>query len=164
VDDERQFIPVFWAGGGSCAFDRKKYLQIGGLDPLYHPFYVEDTDLSYQAWKRGWKCLLAPSSKVTHKHRATSGKKYGHRFVDLTIRRNTFLFVWKNITDAGMTLEHVWNLPRIHGRSMMERDPAFEISAFMRAISRLPGALFRRLRNFRAYRYSDREVMARSHS
>src|SRR5207237_10888838 len=54
-DDNVEMVPVFWAGGGSCAIHRKKFLAIGGFDSLYHPFYVEDTDLSYQAWKRGWK-------------------------------------------------------------------------------------------------------------
>src|SRR5262245_31151865 len=53
VDDTYETIPVFWAGGGSCAIDRQKYLAIGGFDSLYRPFYLEDTDLSYQAWKRG---------------------------------------------------------------------------------------------------------------
>src|SRR5262249_4665449 len=69
-DGLKETLPVFWAGGGSCAIDRTKYLAIGGFDALYHPFYVEDTDLSYQAWKRGWKCLLAPASCVIHKHRS----------------------------------------------------------------------------------------------
>jgi len=103
-DENRETIPVFWAGGGACAVDRGKFLSIGGLDPLYRPFYVEDTDLSYQAWKRGWKCLLAPASRVLHKHRGTSKPKFGNRFVDDTIRKNQFLFIWKNLTDARMTL------------------------------------------------------------
>src|SRR5262249_30259614 len=39
-DHAAQTVPVFWAGGGSCAIDRNKYLEIGGFDPLYNPFYV----------------------------------------------------------------------------------------------------------------------------
>ena len=45
--------PCFYGGGGSCAFDRQKLLELGGFDPLFAPFYLEDTDLSYLAWKRG---------------------------------------------------------------------------------------------------------------
>src|SRR5262249_52741032 len=146
-DEKRDFIPVFWAGGGSCAIDRVKYRALGGLDPLYHPFYVEDTDLSYQAWKRGWKCFLAPASRVVHKHRSTSSVKFGNSFVDNTIRKNQYLFTWKNVTDVSMVLEHLLNLPRIHARAMLREKPAFEIRAFCRALRQLPEALTRRFRN-----------------
>src|SRR5262245_18458706 len=47
-DESRASVPVLWAGGGSCAIDRRKLSDLGGLDTLYHPFYVEDADLSYQ--------------------------------------------------------------------------------------------------------------------
>ena len=143
-------------------FDRRRYLEIGGLDPLYHPFYVEDTDLSYQAWKRGWKCVLAPASRVVHKHRGTSRPKFGNRFVDNTIRKNQYLFVWKNVTDFSMILQHLMNLPRIHGRAMLYGEPAFEFQAFFRALRQLPEALRKRLSNLSQYVISDHEVLTRS--
>jgi GT2 family glycosyltransferase len=162
ADQLRAAIPVFWAGGGSCAIDKAKYIEIGGLDDLYHPFYVEDTDLSYQAWKRGWKCLLAPSSRVVHKHRATSSRKFSTEFVDNTIRRNLYLFVWKNVTDGAMLLEHILNLPRIHGRAVMSGNGGFEVRAYLRACLKLPAALVRRFRNMGRYVIGDRDVLARS--
>jgi len=161
-EENQEAIPVFWAGGGSCAVGRRKFLAIGGFDPLYHPFYVEDTDVSYQAWKRGWKCLLAPGSHVVHKHRATSKTKFGNRFVDNTIRRNQYLFIWKNVTDLSMMLDHLVNLPRIHARSMIQNDPAFEIRAFFRAVRLLPRALAARISNASYYAVTDREVLAQS--
>src|SRR5450755_1812992 len=41
--------PCFYGGGGSCAFDRRKFLELGGFDELLRPFYLEDTDLGYLA-------------------------------------------------------------------------------------------------------------------
>jgi GT2 family glycosyltransferase len=161
LDAKRASIPVFWAGGGACAFDRRKYLTIQGLDEVYGPFYVEDTDLSYRAWKRGWKCLLAPASQVVHKHRATSSRKYSHRFVDETIRRNLFLFIWKNVTSPSMLLQHIWNLPRIHGSSMLKEGCRFELRAYRRALGRLPAALWKRLNTPAGY-ITDDEVLVRS--
>jgi GT2 family glycosyltransferase len=155
-------IPVFWAGGGSCAVDVKKFLAIGGFDQLYAPFYVEDADLSYQAWKRGWKCLLAPGSHVIHKHRATSKTKFGDRFVDNTIRRNTYLFIWKNVTDASMVFDHLLNLPRSHTRAMIQNGAQFECRAFVRAVLHLPEAMAKRVLNIPRYVMSDREVLVRS--
>lgn len=162
ADEARATLPVFWAGGGACAFDRAKYCEVGGLDDLYHPFYVEDTDLSYQAWKRGWKCLLAPASRVIHKHRATSSRKYSHDFVDNTIRRNLFLFVWKNVTDFSSVLDHVLNLPRIHGKAILHTSGMTEVSVYSRAVVRFPSALRRRIHCWDGYRFSDREVLLRS--
>jgi GT2 family glycosyltransferase len=161
-DETLETIPVFWAGGGSCAVNRKKFLSMGGFDPLYAPFYVEDADISYQAWKRGWKCLLAPASRVVHKHRGTSKAKFGDRFVDNTIRKNSFLFIWKNVTDATMIVEHILNLPRDHSRTMIQNGPQFEIEAFIRAVLRLPAALTKRVANISQYIISDHDVLARS--
>jgi GT2 family glycosyltransferase len=158
-DENRDTIPVFWAGGGSCALDRLKYQTIGGLDTLYDPFYVEDTDLSYQAWKRGWKCLLAPSSRVIHKHRGPSRPKFGNDFVDNTIRKNLFLFTWKNVTDYSLLASHLVNLPRVHGRAMSETGPGFEMSAFFRALLQMPEAIFKRLANMPFYVKRDQDVL-----
>jgi GT2 family glycosyltransferase len=158
-DENHTTIPVFWAGGGSGAFDREKYLEIGGLDTLYYPFYVEDTDLSYQAWKRGWKCLLAPQSRVVHKHRGTSRPKFGDDFVDNTIRKNQFLFVWKNVTDLSMVLSHLINLPRIHARAIIRGRPGFEALAFIRAVRQLPEAMLQKVANMPSYVTRDSSVL-----
>ena len=152
-------LPVFWAGGGACAIDRRKFAAIGGFDSLYHPFYVEDTDLSYQAWKRGWRCMFAPASRVLHKHRATSGPRFGDLFVNNTTRRNHYLFTWKNVTDSGMLVEHLARLPSIHGRAIAQFGAAFEVRAYLRACLRLPLAILRRLSNVRTYVLNDRDVL-----
>ena len=71
-----QEVPLFFACAGACFYDRAKLLELGGFDPLFSPFYVEDVDLSYQAWKRGWRCVLEPSAhRVSFQqlhHRAVS--------------------------------------------------------------------------------------------
>ena len=69
-------FPCFYGGGGSCAFDRRKFLALGGFDELLAPFYLEDTDLGFMAWKRGWKVLYQPASVVHHEHRGTIGKTF----------------------------------------------------------------------------------------
>jgi O-antigen biosynthesis protein len=162
IDDQEESRPamnVFWAGGGACAVDRRRFQSLGGFDLLYHPFYVEDLDLSYQAWKRGWKSVLAPESRVVHKHRGTSGPRFGDLFVNNTTRRNHYLFVWKNVTDFGMLKQHIRGLPYIHGRAISQYGAAFEYRAYLRAILRLPMAIRRRLSNVRSYIASDCDVL-----
>ena len=94
----RSPIYTFYAVGAHCAIDRQKYLSLGGFDSLYHPFYWEDVDLCYRAWKNGWKSIVEPKSIVYH---ALSGPiRSDNKLSDIAniIRRNRFLFVWKNIT------------------------------------------------------------------
>ena len=95
-------FPCAYAGGGSSAFDRKKFLELGGFDEVLRPFYYEDTDLGHMAWKRGWRVLYQPKSVVFHEHRGTIGRKFTTDFVESTIRKNAILFCWKNI--------HAWHL------------------------------------------------------
>lgn len=99
-------FPCAYPGGGSSAFDRCKFLELGGFDHLFHPFYYEDTDLGLLAWKRGWKVLYAPGSVVYHEHRGTIGRKFSPELIQATIRRNALLYVWKNVHDWRMLPAH----------------------------------------------------------
>ena len=104
----RESYPCFYGGGGSCAFDRKKFLEIGGFDELLKPFYLEDTDLGYLAWKRGWKVLYQPASMVYHEHRGTIGKRFSEAYIQNVLRKNFLLFTWKNIHSWGRLISHFW--------------------------------------------------------
>jgi len=99
-------FPCFYGGGGSCAFDRRKLLELGGFDELFAPFYLEDTDLGYLAWKRGWKVLYQPASVVFHEHRGTIGRVFTDRYIQSVIKKNFVLFCWKNVHDWRMLLAH----------------------------------------------------------
>ncbi len=157
-DLKQASVPIFWGGGGSCAFHRQKFLAMAGLDTLYDPFYLEDTDLSYQAWKRGWRSVLAPDSIVVHKHRGTNKLKFGDNYVDNTIRKNQYLFIWKNITDSQWILAHTLFLPVIQARLIWQTTWHFELRAFLRALLQLPESLAKRYRHRAAYVLSDAEI------
>src|SRR5262249_41159218 len=98
--------PTLYAGGGSTAYDREKFLELGGFDPLFEPFYLEDTDLSYCAWRRGWPVFYQPASKVFHEHRGTIGKHYSSAAIQAFLQKNYVLMVWKNIHRKGWMLSH----------------------------------------------------------
>ena len=138
-------VPILWAGGGSCAIDRRKYLELGGLDVLFDPFYCEDADLSLRAWQNGWRVLFAPESRVHHEHRATSKRVFGEAFVNETFRRNMFLLHWANIRDRRMFAQHLRNLPEMVYEQVRENGWSGARS-FAKALRRSPRAFLRRLR------------------
>jgi GT2 family glycosyltransferase len=54
-----------WASGAFCLIDVSFYRRIGGMDDLYF-LYLEDVDLSWQAWLNGYSVLYEPGATVTH--------------------------------------------------------------------------------------------------
>ena len=150
-------VATFWAGGGACAFDRRKYNDLGGLDVLYDPFYCEDADLSFRAWQNGWRVLFAPRSIVHHEHRSTSSRVFGEKFVNETFRRNHFLLHWANLSDPDLLAQHLVHLPAsVAGQ--VRREGWSGAKSFLRAMGRAPRALARRARA-RLPGPSDREIL-----
>jgi O-antigen biosynthesis protein len=102
----QSLFPCSYGGGGSCAYDQRKFLELGGFDELLSPFYLEDTDIGFLAWKRGWKVLYQPASKVWHEHRGTIGKKFTDDYIQSVLKKNFLLFCWKNIHEWPRLVTH----------------------------------------------------------
>ncbi len=153
----RRYYPAFWAGGGSSAFHRSRFLALGGFDELYSPAYVEDTDLSYRAWKCGWEILFAPGSVVRHEHRATSSRRFSPMALKNLIQRNQFLFIWRNISDWRLLLAHCLLLPWNFYRLARDHGAGIWLG-LMQAALRLPAILAACLRREVASCRSDHEV------
>ncbi|MDE3199133.1 MAG: glycosyltransferase [Acidobacteriota bacterium] len=142
-------FPCFYGGGGSCAFDRRKFLSLGGFDEILAPFYLEDTDIGFLAWKRGWKVLYQPASVVHHEHRGTIGRKFSREYIESVLQKNYILFAWKNIHDWSRLASHfIFSAVRARGA--------------LRAFRQLPGALRSRWRARRLAVVSDTEAFRRS--
>jgi O-antigen biosynthesis protein len=142
----------FWANGGSGAFRKSIWLKLGGLDEIFWPFYWEDIDLSYRAWKRGYKIIWEPQSVVHHQHEATIGSHFSQRYVDLISQRNQLLFIWKNITDLRMLLVHKFFLWK-----KLLTQPGYA-KPFLAAWFKFPLVFPRWLKEFKEQKVSDREI------
>jgi GT2 family glycosyltransferase len=158
-----ELFPCFYGGGGSCAFDKRKFLELGGFDPLYEPFYLEDTDLGYMAWKRGWKVLYQPASVVYHEHRGTIGRRFPPTYIQNVLRRNYILFAWKNVHSGPMLASHfffTWAAAVINWLAGdAPQRPSF--GAILRAFLRLPRALSARRRAQSLAAITDAEAFRR---
>jgi GT2 family glycosyltransferase len=89
--------PIPFAVGGTFLFDRAVFLELGGFDPLFAPFYFEDNDLCWRAWRRGHKTLFVPTSIVEHHHKGTIGKLVSEARRRAAVERGELLFNWKHL-------------------------------------------------------------------
>jgi len=165
VDGEiDRLYPIFYAGGGSTAYDREKFLALGGFDPLFEPFYLEDTDLSFNAWRRGWKVLYQPASRLYHEHRGTIGKRYSSESILAYLQKNYVLMVWKNVHRWGWLLSHFLYL---YGHMILcwagERtETRTTIGAFRLALEKWPQALRARYDALHSAAIRDADVFIRT--
>ena len=127
---------IFLLGGTSAAFERAKLLDLGGFDELFNPFYWEDADLSYRAWKRGWRILYEPKSLVYHQTHSTIARAYPQEYIERISERNKYILVWKNITDRKLLFYHFCWIPlRLAGLLIMGRW--HKLPALFLALSKL---------------------------
>ena len=101
---------TLWTFGGSMAVDRRKYLELEGMDEMYSPAYWEDIDLCWRARKKGWKIVFERNAVVYHHHESTNKSVLGKTRMKLYAYRNQILFVWKNIRGKQL-VEHFFWLP-----------------------------------------------------
>ncbi len=90
------------AAGPVLAVDRRKFLEIGGYDPLYFPGRIEDLDLGFAGWMAGWPGVYVPNSRSYHRGMASFEPAFGRGGSDRLALRNSLLFAWKNL--AGLRL------------------------------------------------------------
>ena len=125
---------TLWVSGGSSAFRRSIWDKLGGLDPLYDPFYWEDIDLSYRAIKSGYLTVFEPKSVVTHEHEEGIVKEtFSDKYVKKISYKNQFVFMWKNITDVRLIISHFLWLPYNFLKALLAGDWQF-FNGFILAI------------------------------
>ncbi|MBV9504832.1 MAG: glycosyltransferase [Acidobacteriia bacterium] len=156
-------FPCFYGGGGSCAFDRRKFQELGGFDPLLRPFYLEDTDLGYLAWKRGWRVLYQPRSIVFHEHRGTIGKRFDEAQIHGVLKKNYLLFSWKNMHDRRRLASHflfAW-AGAVMSVPFGDAPGRPNLVALWRGFVQLPEAVRSRWRALGLARVTDSEALRR---
>lgn len=149
-----------WAGGGSSAFRKKTWDELGGLNELFNPYYWEDIDVSYRAQKVGYKIIFEKKSRVIHEHEKgaikTSQKQFAIRKISY---RNQFFFVWINITDSELILSHFFWLPYHFLTAFLSKDLAF-FAGFFSAVRLLPNIISARKKVIKKFVTSDKMILS----
>jgi GT2 family glycosyltransferase len=146
-----------WAEGGSMVFDKKKYETINGFDTLYSPFYWEDIDLSYRAWKAGFTIHFDSHVLVEHHHESTIATYFQKSRINTISYRNQFITIWKNISDFSYLSEHVAYLVKNLFTYPFKGESAF-IKGFWMALLLLPQIAKKRRQQKIIWKKSDKEI------
>lgn len=146
-----------WAEGGSMIFDKTKYKHISGFDTLYSPFYWEDIDLSYRAWKAGYTIRFDTSVVVEHHHESTIATYFQKSRINTIAYRNQIITIWKNISDPLYFAEHIFYLIKTLLTQTIKGHHEFAKGLGM-AISVLPDILRKRQELWGTWKKTDREI------
>ncbi|MFH1454686.1 MAG: glycosyltransferase family 9 protein [Armatimonadota bacterium] len=159
IEKVKTLFPVSFATGACLAVDKEKFFALGGFDEIYHPYYWEDVDLSYRAWKRSWRVLYQPDSLVYHQRGATIGDGSRDPEVDKVFLRNMIFFTWKNLTDYKVLLKHFITLPFDLLFAVIGRRENY-IEAFKKALPKIKEVIKKRKQQHKKLAYSDSEVLS----
>jgi len=146
----------FAAIGAFSAYDRRKFLELGGFDPLTAMF--EDIEISYRAWKRGWFVKYEPRSIAYHDASQTMKRRYRPRSLDMLSRRSRILMHWILLHDRKMFGQHVACMAGRLLTSWIWLDWPFYWAVFT-GLRNISAVRSKRKENFRKTVRTDREIL-----
>lgn len=100
----QQFLPL----GTGFICDREKYMEIGGFDEIFSPYYWEDSDITLRALRNGWQIHYAPEKKLYHKTSSTISKTQSNIKRRLVSIRNKHLFAWRHMEGNMQWTKHIF--------------------------------------------------------
>jgi GT2 family glycosyltransferase/glycosyltransferase involved in cell wall biosynthesis len=123
---------VLYGSGGCSLYDSGKLRALGGVHELFAPAYVEDLDLGYRAWQRGWPTVFVSGARVVHRHRATTSRYYTQDQLDAVLEVNYLRFLATAVANARV-FRTLWDqaIRRLHIRARLGHGAA--VSGLIRA-------------------------------
>jgi GT2 family glycosyltransferase len=139
---------------GCCFLCRREvFLELGGYDSLYAPYFWEDVDLGYRAWRRGLSTLHVPEACCWHDGSATLETVTTEVTRQSVFFRNQVLFQLRNFQEPELR----WGLlGGLAAESLYSSSPPRRrgLAEALRLFNRVG---FRRLEGL-----SDSEILARA--
>lgn len=81
----------FFLTGANALIDRKKFIELKGYDEIFNPYYGEDVDLGFRAWRLGYKCYYEHNSICRHPNSATIKKEPQEKVKIISGRNKMYL-------------------------------------------------------------------------
>jgi GT2 family glycosyltransferase len=123
------------AAGPVLAVDRRRFLALGGYDPVFFPGRIEDLDLGFRGWMAGWRGYYVPDSVAYHRGFGTFAPAFGRAGCDRLATRNSLIFAWKNLAGRRLAAHLAW-LPVRLAHALGTRRTTFAL-ALVEALARI---------------------------
>lgn len=159
--DPEEPVPVCFLFGGACAIRRHIFMKLGGLSLAFSPVYWEDYDLAYVAIKAGYQNIYEPNALAYHFGEATASEHFSPERIQELKLRNSLIFLWMNITDWTLLLQHFVLLPIRLSREFLTGKGFLFNRALIKAIKLLPEVMYYRRLRRQHFKLTDAQVLAR---
>lgn len=83
--------PTAYLSGANALICREKLMELNGFDEVFSPFYSEDVDLSFRAWKQGWKCFYDHQAVCYHEVSTTTRQVRTKKGLNVAVYKNKFI-------------------------------------------------------------------------
>lgn len=90
-NDPAKKTPTAYLSGANALVSREKLVELGGFDEVFSPFYCEDVDLSFRAWRLGWKCYYEHETVCHHEVSKTIRSGNSKKKLLTVVYRNKFI-------------------------------------------------------------------------
>jgi GT2 family glycosyltransferase/glycosyltransferase involved in cell wall biosynthesis len=142
---------VLYGSGGCSLYDAAKLRALGGVDETYAPAYVEDLDLGYRGWRRGWPSVYVAGAVVEHRHRATTSRYYTEPELESILERNYLKFLARSVSDPAV-FRRLWEQAMVRLRlraahQILREAPGIALGGGPAGPSQIPEELFLALTN-----------------
>ena len=132
---------VLYGSGGCSLYSTAKLRALGGAGEMYEPAYVEDLDLGYRAWQRGWPTVFVAGARVLHAHRATTSRYYSEAELERVLETNYLRFLARAVASPRL-FRRLWReaIWRVNVMCVQRPDQLMEPHqmAVLAAASRAP--------------------------
>ncbi|HEY7387785.1 MAG TPA: glycosyltransferase family 2 protein [Bryobacteraceae bacterium] len=129
---------VLYGSGGCSLYDAGLLRALGGVDTVYEPAYVEDLDLGFRAWQRGWPSVYVANARVEHRHRATTSRYYSPQQLEGILEGNYLKFLARSVWSPAV-FRRLWSEALIRLRIRARHNQAAQEALQNAAVTALAG-------------------------
>jgi GT2 family glycosyltransferase len=100
-----------YLSGANALVRKKVYENLGGLNEIFSPFYVEDYELSLRAWRMGYTCWYEHNAICRHRTSTTIKSSNRKNRVEAIYNRNKMLLHALHLPRAERYLYYLQLIP-----------------------------------------------------
>lgn len=119
--DAKESLLTMYLSGANALISKNVFLEIGGLQEMFSPFYIEDYELSLRAWRLGYKCYYEHNAICRHKTSTTIRSSSKKKWIETIYNRNKFFLHGIHLATTERYLYYLSLIPELFIRVITGR-------------------------------------------